>query len=131
MRQPYRPGHPFAGSQVEPLHSSKIKVICGEVLRSPPRRHCNFCLKQFWLNGRDNGDRDFVLESENVRQVTLEPVCPNVRARHRIYQLTCDANPTCRLTHRPLKDIAHAEPASDLLDIDGFAFERKPRIASE
>ena len=31
----------------------------------------------------------------------------------------------------PLKDIADAEPASDLLDIDGFAFERKARIASD
>jgi hypothetical protein len=44
-------------------------------------------LKQFWLNGRDNGDRPFVLKSEDVCQVTLEPVRPNVRARHRIYQL--------------------------------------------
>src|SRR5437763_16890256 len=31
---------------------------------------------------------------------------------------------------RPLKDVAHAKPASDLLHIDGFAFERKARIAS-
>ena len=61
------------------LLSPEIKIIRSEVLRSPPRRQFNFCLKQFWSNGRDNGDRYFVLESKNIRQVTLEPVRPNVR----------------------------------------------------
>ena len=31
----------------------------------------------------------------------------------------------------PSRLIAHAEPASDLLDIDGFAFEGETRIASD
>ena len=35
------------------------------------------------------------------------------------------------LAHRPLKDIAYAKPTSDFLDIEGFAFERKARIASD
>ena len=76
MSQPYRLGQPFAGRQVKLRHGSEIKIIGGEVLRSPPRRHFNFCLKQLWLNGRDNGDRYFVLKSKNVCQVTLEPVRP-------------------------------------------------------
>jgi hypothetical protein len=54
-----------------------------------------------------------------------------VRAGQRINQLPRDANFACCLAHRPLKDIAHAKPASDLLHIDGFAFERKARIASD
>jgi hypothetical protein len=124
-------GQPFAGQQIQLLHGAQKEVIRGKVLGSPPRRHCKFCFKQSWPNGRDNGDRDFVLESENVCQVTLEPVRPNVRARHRINQLPRDANFARRLAHRPLKDVAHAEPASNLLYIDGFAFERKARIASD
>jgi hypothetical protein len=51
MSQPQRLGHPFAGRKVILLHGSEKKIIGGEVLRSPPRRHCNFRLKQFWLNG--------------------------------------------------------------------------------
>jgi hypothetical protein len=51
---------------------------------SSPRCHCDFCLNQFWLDRVDDSGRYFVLESENVRQVTLEPVRPDVRARHRI-----------------------------------------------
>src|SRR4030095_739826 len=70
MSQPARLGYPFAGRQVELLPSAEIKIISSKVFRSPPHRHCNFCLKQFWLNGRDNGDRDFVLESENIGPVT-------------------------------------------------------------
>src|SRR5262245_7720711 len=119
MKQPCRLGHPFAGRSVKLLPSSEIKIIGGEVLRSPPRRHCSFCLTQFWLDGRDDGDGYFVLESENVGQVTLEPVRPNVCARYRINQLPGDANlPRC-LAHSPFKDIAHAKPTSDFLDIDG------------
>src|SRR5438477_7324794 len=54
-----------------------------------------------------------------------------MRACNRIDQLPCDANFPRRLTHGPLKDITDAKPASDLLDIDGFAFERKARIAGD
>src|SRR6516162_2553995 len=112
-------------------HGSEIKIISGQVFWSSPRRHSNFCLKQLGLNGRDNGDCYFVLKSENVCQVTLEPVRPDVRACHRINQLPRDANFARRLAYRPLKDVAHAEPTPDLLYIDGFAFERKARIASD
>src|SRR5436190_22888412 len=35
------------------------------------------------------------------------------------------------LRTEPLEEVAHAEPASNLLHIDGFAFERKARIASD
>src|SRR5258705_12399885 len=131
MSQPYRLGRPFAGRQIVLRHSTEIKIIRGEVLRSPPRRHCNFCLKHLWLDGRDNGERYFVLKSENVRQITLKPVHPDVRACNRVNQLPYDANFTRRLAHGSLKDITDAKPASDLLDIEGFAFERKARIASD
>src|SRR5258708_593896 len=43
----------------------------------------------------------------------------------------CGANLPCLLAHRSLKDIAHAEPASDLPDIGGLAFEREARIAGD
>src|SRR5262245_39105156 len=53
------------------------------------------------------------------------------RPRHRINQLPCDANfPRC-LAYSPLKDIAHAKPAPDFLDIDGFAFEGETRVARD
>ena len=76
MSQPDRLGQTFAGRQVILLHGSEKKIIGSEVLWSPPRRHFNFCLKHLWLNSRDNGERYFVLESENVRQITLESVRP-------------------------------------------------------
>src|SRR5207244_10917382 len=73
----------------------------------------------------------FVLQSENVRQVTLEPVRPNVRARNRVDQLPGNANFPRRLAHRPLKDITDAKPAPHLLDIDGSALEGATRIAGD
>ncbi len=54
-----------------------------------------------------------------------------MRACNRIYQLPCDANFPRRLPHRPLEDIAHAEPAPDFLDIDGFALEGETRVTCD
>src|SRR6266404_1367892 len=124
-------GQPFAGRKDRLLYSPEIKIIRGEVFRSPPPRHCNFCLKQLWLNSGDNGERDFVLQRENVSHVTLEPVRPNVCARSRLNQLARDANFPRRLALRPLKDIAHAKPAPDFLDVDRFALEGETRISSD
>src|SRR4030088_2766449 len=131
MSQPYHLRPPFAGKRIVLLHGAEKKIIGGEVLRSPPRRHGNFCLKQFWLNGSDNGDRHFVLKSENIRQVTLESVRPDVRARHRIDQLPRNANLPRRLAHSPLKDIAHAKPAPDFFNINGPTLKSEARIASD
>src|SRR5262249_16359210 len=131
MSQPYRFSQPFAGRQAVLLHSSEIIIMGSEVLRSPSRRHRNLCLKHFWLNGRDNRDRHFVLQSKNVRQVTLKPVCPDVRASHRINQLPCNANLSQRLAHSPLKDVAHPKPAPDFLDIDRSALKGEARIARD
>src|SRR5262249_23019700 len=101
-------------------HSPKERCLGGKVLRSPPCGQINFPLKQLWLDGGDNRDRDVVLQGENIRQVTLEPVRPNVRTRHCINQLPCDPDFTRRLAHGPLKNIAHAKSVSDLPYVDGF-----------
>src|SRR5262245_54298502 len=54
-----------------------------------------------------------------------------MRACNRIDQLPCDADFPRRLAHGPLKDIAYAKSASDLLDIDGSTLEGKARISSD
>ena len=38
---------------------------------------------KFWLDRTDDSGSYFVLKSKNVCQVTLEPICPNVRACNR------------------------------------------------
>src|SRR3954447_6558567 len=54
-----------------------------------------------------------------------------MRACNRIDQLPCDANFPRRLAHRPLEDVADAEPSPDFLDIDRSALEGEARIASD
>src|SRR6478609_7735956 len=130
MSQPCRLGQTLAGRQIKLRQGLKKKVIRREVFWSPPRRHSNFCLKQLWLNGRDNRDRYFVLERKNVRQGTFEPVRPDVGARHCINQLTCDADLPCRLAHGPFEDIPDAKSTPDFLDVDRLTFECKARVAS-
>src|SRR5437879_6438481 len=124
-------GQTFAGRSDGLLYSPEKKIIRGEIFRSPPRRQCNFGLKQLWLNSRDNGERDVVLQRENVRHVALEPVRPDVCARSCFNQPAGDANFPRRLAHLPLEDIAHAKPPPDFLDVDRFALEGETRIASD
>jgi hypothetical protein len=78
--------------QVVLLHRAEKKIIGRQVLWSSSRRKPNLCLEQLWLNGGDDKDCYVVLESENICQVTLEPVRPNVCARKSINQLSCDPN---------------------------------------
>src|SRR5260370_34366382 len=52
-------------------------------------------------------------------------------ARSHFNQLARDANLPRRLAHRTLKDIAHAKPAPDFLDVDRFALEGETRISSD
>jgi hypothetical protein len=100
------------------LYSPEMKIIRSEVFWSPPLRQCYFCSKQLWLNSCDNGERNFVLQRENICHLALEHVRPDVRARGRFNQLARDANLPRSLAHGSLKHIADSKPASDLLDID-------------
>ena len=83
------------------------------------------------MNGRDDGGGHFVLESENIRQVTLEPVRPDVRARNRVDQLPCDTNLSQCFANGPLKYISHAKPATDFLDVNGLTFEGETGVARD
>ena len=86
--------------------------------------------KQLGVNGPDNGDRYFVLKSENVCQVPLEPVRRKVRSVTasincpviRTFPTLCAQTPQGRSARRA---------CVHLLYIDGFALERKARIASD
>ena len=57
---------------------SEAEIICAEVVGPPKRRQFDLGLKKSWVNGRYDIHCHFVLQSENVAQITFKSICPKM-----------------------------------------------------
>ena len=84
--------------------------------------------------GRDRADdarRHLVLQIEDVLELAVEAVRPEMRAGCGIDELPGDAHPVCRLAHAAFEHVAHPELAADLLHVHGPALVGEARIAGD
>ena len=76
-------------------------------------------------NSRRNGNRhrlgDLVLHREDVRDITVVALRPDMIAGLRLDQLRGNANAVARFSQTTFEDISHAEFAPDFLHVDGAA----------
>ena len=79
----------------------------------------------------DDARRHLVLQLEDVLELAVEPVGPEMRAGRGIDQLAGDAHPAAGLAHAALEHVAHAELAADLPHVDGPALVGEARIAGD
>src|SRR5260370_16741277 len=70
--------------------------------------------EQFRLDSADDGIRDLVLQLEQVGEVTVEPLCPQMRVRFGINQLGVDAHPSAGPANASFQNVAYAQLATDL-----------------
>jgi hypothetical protein len=83
---------------------------------------------------RDRADdprRHLILQLEDVGQLAVEPVRPQMRAGRRLDQLTGDAQPVVGLARASFEDVSHAELAADLPYVDRAALVGEGRIARD
>jgi hypothetical protein len=73
----------------------------------------------------------FILQLEQVRDILLKPIRPNMRARLRVDQLRVDAHAALVALHRAFQHIPNPEFPPDLPCVDGLALERERRIARD
>src|SRR5262249_2705230 len=83
------------------------------------------------LDGSGNSRRDFVLQGEDVAQVSLVAISPDVAAARRLDQLSRYSNAGASLPHAALDDIAHAELAADLPDVGRPGLVEETRMARD
>ena len=69
---------------------------------------------------RDDGRGHFVLDGEDVIELAVVALGPDVRVGFGVDQLHGDADAIARLAHAALDDILHLELARDLAHIDGL-----------
>src|SRR5271165_4247445 len=70
--------------------------------------------------GCRNERRDFVLDGENVLELSIVPLRPNMCLSLAVDQLNRDPDAIRHLTHASLSDIIHAKRSRDLLRLYGL-----------
>jgi hypothetical protein len=90
-----------------------------------------FRFDQLEVEGNCDPARDLVLQDEQIADVAVEPLGPQMRAAFGIDQLSVDAHLAARAPDAPFQHIADAELAADLPRLDRFALVGKGGAASD
>ena len=100
-----------------PLVSLPGPQTCWRLAQCPPQ----FSIIDSRFNGPGDRKRNLVLDGEDIRQVTVVTLRPDVDAGLCIDKLRVDTDPLTAATHTAFQDIAHAKFTSDLLHVDRMA----------
>src|SRR5439155_8434729 len=92
------------------------------VLRSLPDNALALSAGQCWLNRGGDARGDVVLHGEDIGQIAVITVGPEMSAGRCIDQLAGDAHALANLAHAAFENIADPKIAADLLNLSGFAF---------
>ena len=79
----------------------------------------------------DDGRRDLVLDGEDVLQIPVVALGPDVVVGLAVDQLHRDAHPVAGLAHAALDDVVHAQFARDLLHVHRLALELERGVARD
>src|SRR5258705_9626971 len=114
MRQ--RPHH-----QVPRVHAVGWLAPAAKVLRGVNLR----------LDRSDDGVGDLVLHGENVGEVAVVTLRPDMTARCGVVELRSDAYAIAAPSHTAFEHVAHPELGSDLLYLDRLALVGERRVARD
>src|SRR5262245_43363491 len=100
------------------LFAKLIQTPGVEILRSASLR--SVCLRTRQVTNEWRHDRcaDFVLKREEIRDVAIVGLTPDVRTGFCIDEIGADANAVVRATHSSLHDVANVELRRHALDVD-------------
>src|SRR6516162_5445469 len=90
-----------------------------------------FGARQRRLDRGGDARSDVVLHREDVGQISIVTLGPEMGAGGNIDKLAADAHPLPGSAHATLEDIADAKVAANLLEIDGFSFVGECGIAGD
>ena len=74
---------------------------------------------------------ELVLHGEDIREIGIKALAPDVSAARSIDKLTGNAHPVACLAHAAFQHVAHAEVTPNLLHVDRLALVGKARIARD
>src|SRR6516162_6159090 len=122
----------ISSSALVHMPEAALAIIPGAHVLRP---FCDYALAfgagQCWLDRGDDTRGDVVLHREDVGQISVVALGPEMGTGGGIDKLTADAHPLPGPAHATLEDIAHAKVAANLLEIDGFSFVGECGIAGD
>src|SRR3982074_2307133 len=71
-----------------------------------------------WRDRPDNALGHLVLQTEDVAEPAIKPVCPKMCPSGGIDELSRDAHSLCRFANTPFQHVAHPKLAPDHLHVD-------------
>ena len=113
------------------LSATQKAVIRFQVVGLLGREPLLVALRQVERERADNLLRHVVLHGEDVGQVAIETLRPQMSARGRVDKLCGDPYPVAGLADAALQHVAHAEVPAHLLNVHVPALEGEGRIASD
>src|SRR6516162_1848319 len=114
------------------MPEAPLAIIPGTHVLRPFRDYAlAFGAGQRWLDRGDDTRGDVVLHREDVSDIPVVALGPQMGTGGCIDQLAADAHPLPGSAHASLEDIADAKVAADLLEIDGFSFVGECGIAGD
>src|SRR6516162_240352 len=81
--------------------------------------------------GADNARGDLILYREDVDELTVVALGPNMSAACRVDELSCYARPVTGAAHASFEHIFDAELAGNRRNIDRLTFVGEGRVASD
>ncbi len=90
-----------------------------------------FGVHQLYLKRAGEACNHFVLQLEQIHDVFLESIRPDLRAGFRVNELGVDAHPVGVALHRAFEDVAHAELLADRLGVEVLALEGEGSVSGD
>src|SRR5882724_223914 len=117
----------FAPDLMEMPHTLSHRVPRVEIFRSADGR-APLDLEQFRLDRACNALRYVVLNGEDIGEVSVIPLCPDVRSGRCVNQERRDAYSVRRFPHAADEHITYPQFAAHLLHVDGATLVGEARI---
>ena len=129
--QASRLGVAFACRPVALLGSAKHEIVRLEHFGRRPAEADLLGLGELHRHGANDLLGDLVLEGEDVADLAVVALGPEVIAGGRVHELRRDAHAVARTLHAALQDVAHAEVAAHLADLHRPALVGEDRVARD
>src|ERR1700732_2210795 len=120
----------FAPDLMEMPHTLSHGIPRVEIFRSADCRP-RLDLEQFRLDCACNALGDLVLNGEDIGEVPVIPLGPDVRSGSCVNQLRRDANPVRRFPHAAFQHITYPQLAAHLLHVDCAPLVGEARVPSD
>src|SRR6516225_402695 len=121
----------FGGISVEVPKAALAGLPCVQALRRLAQHPLLLGLRQRRLYNRGDTCGNFVLHREDVAEIAIITVVPDMRGIGRVDQLRCHADPVAAFAHRAFEHIADTQLAPDPLYVDRLAFVSEARITGD